>query len=59
MVWVVDDALTMGEEFAAVATQGPVSFLLATVGLLLMAGSIGAFGLLTLGALTSLATPGT
>lgn len=53
----IDSIVEMPGEFAAVATNDPVSAVLVALGTLLIAFSMGVFGYLTLGALVDLVIP--
>lgn len=54
---VVNDLLTMGEHIADAAASDPISAGLLAVGHVLLAFSIGSFGLLSAGALVGAARP--
>jgi len=53
----VDSALTAPEEFIDIATRDPISAVLIAFGALFVFASVGAFGVLTLGAVLDLVTP--
>ena len=57
MVWVIDNLVTLGEQFAEVATADPLSVPLLVAGAAVMAVSVGGFGLLALGGLVNWVRP--
>lgn len=54
---VVDDLLSMGDYLGAAAAADPISAFLLVIGHLVLIGSIGAFGLLTVGAILGALRP--
>lgn len=57
MVWVIDNLVSLVQEFAAVATSDPLSAVLLALGAVLVAFSSGYFGYLVAGGLLDLLTP--
>lgn len=57
MVWVIDNLVTLVQEFAAVATNGPVSALLLALGAVVTIFASLFFGYLVAGGLLDLLTP--
>lgn len=57
MVWVIDNLVTLVQEFAAVATTDPISALLLALGAVLTAFASLFFGYLVAGGLLDFLTP--
>lgn len=57
MVWVIDDAVSMGEHLATAGGVDPLSAVLVALGALLIAVSAGAFGALAFGGVLSALVP--
>lgn len=57
MVWIIDNLVTFGQEFAAVAANGPLSALLLALGAVITIFSSLFFGYLVAGGLLDLLTP--
>ncbi len=57
MVWPVDDVLEMARLITEIAVRDPLSFVLVTVGTLLIVFSMAALGYLALGAAVEFVTP--
>lgn len=57
MVWVIDNLVSLVQEFAAVATNDPISAVLLALGALLTAFSSLFFGYLVAGGLLDFLTP--
>jgi hypothetical protein len=53
----IDSSVDLVDEFASVASQGPVEGFLVLISTLILAVSVGTFGVLVLGAVVDLLTP--
>jgi hypothetical protein len=58
LVELIDSSIDLVGEFVSVASQGPVEGFLVLISTLILAVSVGTFGILVLGAVVDLLTPG-